>query len=96
MFNLLLDPVIGVLDVEGQIGHISLPQLYFALGVDGIAMFPALRPHQRHAWHAMLCQLGALACLKSGLSSRRRTRMAGARHCGRSPPSFPAMSPGCW
>jgi hypothetical protein len=69
MFNLLVDPLIGVLDVEGQPRHVSLPQLFFALGVDGIATFPALRPHQRHAWHALLCQLGALGCLKSGLSA---------------------------
>jgi CRISPR system Cascade subunit CasA len=68
MFNLLLDSIIGVLDIEGRREHLSLPQLYFKLGRDMIATFPALRPHQRHAWHALLCQLGALACLKSGLS----------------------------
>jgi hypothetical protein len=28
-----------------------------------------LRPHQRHPWHALLCQLGALACLRSGLAA---------------------------
>ena len=69
MLNLLVDPIIGVLDIEGQREHLSLPQLYFKLGVDRIATFPALRPHQRHAWHALLCQLGALACLKRGLSA---------------------------
>src|ERR1700720_4764735 len=69
MLNLLVDPVIGVLDIEGQREHLSLPQLYFNLGMDRIATFPALRPHQRHAWHALLCQLGALACLKNKLSS---------------------------
>jgi hypothetical protein len=29
----------------------------------------ALRPHQRHPWHALLCQLGALACLRTGLAA---------------------------
>jgi CRISPR system Cascade subunit CasA len=72
MFNLLVDPIIGVLDMEGQPRRVSLPQLYFELGVDAIATFPALRPHQRHAWHALLCQLGALACLKSGFSAPPR------------------------
>lgn len=31
--------------------------------------FPGLRPHQRHAWHAFLCQVGALACLRAGAST---------------------------
>ena len=66
MFNLVVDPIIGVLDIKGKRERLSLPQLYFKLGVDRIATFPALRPHQRHAWHALLCQLGALACLKFG------------------------------
>src|SRR6266478_4515484 len=69
MFNLLVDPIIRVLDIEGQRERLSLPQLYFKLGVDGIATFPSLRPHQRHAWHALLCQLGALACIKAGLAA---------------------------
>ena len=69
MFNLLEDPIVGVLNIEGKRERLSLPQLYFKLGVDGIATFPALRPHQRHAWHALLCQLGALACLRGGLAA---------------------------
>jgi CRISPR system Cascade subunit CasA len=69
MFNLVVDPIIGVLDINGKRERLSLPQLYLKLGVDGIVTFPALRPHQRHAWHALLCQLGALACLKTGLSA---------------------------
>jgi CRISPR system Cascade subunit CasA len=69
MLNLLVDPIIGVLDIEGRREHLSLPQVYFKLAEDGIAAFPALRPHQRHAWHALLCQLGALACLKCGLTT---------------------------
>ena len=28
---------------------------------DEVEAFPALRPHQRHAWHAFLVQLGAMA-----------------------------------
>jgi CRISPR system Cascade subunit CasA len=33
---------------------------------DLIGTFPSLRAHQRHAWHAMLAQLGALATLALG------------------------------
>lgn len=32
-----------------------------ALGRDEIRDFPALRPHQRHPWHAFLVQLAAMA-----------------------------------
>ena len=35
---------------------------------DEVAGFPALRSHQRHAWHAFLVQLGALAVHRAGLS----------------------------
>jgi CRISPR system Cascade subunit CasA len=59
----------SLLSVEsGSLPHsrLSLPQLFEALAADAVAGFPALRPHQRHAWHALLCQLGALACLKTG------------------------------
>src|SRR5580704_2797424 len=69
MFSLLTDPIIAVLEIQGKHERLSLPRLYSKLGVDEIVTFPALRPHQRHAWHALLCQLGALACLKSGLSA---------------------------
>ena len=33
---------------------------------DAVLSFPALRPHQRHGWHAFLVQLGALAVHRSG------------------------------
>ena len=35
---------------------------------DEVEAFPALRPHQRHAWHAFLVQLGAMAMHKAGVS----------------------------
>ena len=43
----------------------SLPQVYEALMADAVRAFPALRPHQRHGWHAFLVQLGALALQQS-------------------------------
>lgn len=47
----------------------SLPDIYEASFTDAIAAFPALRPHQRHAWHAFLAQLGALALQRAGLAA---------------------------
>lgn len=68
LFNLLLDPIIRtVLRDDGETS-LALPQLYVALCTDAVESFAALRPHQRHAWHALLCQLGALACVRSGLA----------------------------
>lgn len=46
----------------------SFPEVYAALVSDEILDFPALRAHQRHPLHALLVQLGALACLRAGLT----------------------------
>jgi CRISPR system Cascade subunit CasA len=71
MHNLLLDPIIRVRTRDG-LRTLSLPEVYAALAADAVHDFPALRAHQRHAWHAILCQLGALACLRSGLDAPPR------------------------
>ena len=67
MHNLLVDPLIRVQLREGRAARWSLPQVYSGLVADQIVAFPALRPHQRHAWHAFLCQLGAVALHRAGL-----------------------------
>jgi CRISPR system Cascade subunit CasA len=46
----------------------SLPAVFAGLVADRIVGFPALRAHQRHAWHAFLCQLGAMALHRAGLT----------------------------
>lgn len=71
MHNLLLDPIIRVRGMAG-ISRLSLPDLYAALAADAVGDFPVLRAHQRHAWHALLCQLGALACLRACLAAPPR------------------------
>lgn len=38
----------------------TLPELFVALAQDAVRDFPALRPHQRHPWHAFLVQLAAI------------------------------------
>ena len=39
----------------------TLPELFVAMAQDRVRDFPALRPHQRHPWHAFLVQLAAIA-----------------------------------
>jgi len=68
LFNLLLDPVIRIVLKGGGEKSLALPELYVALVADAVEGFSELRPHQRHAWHALLCQLGALACIRAGLA----------------------------
>lgn len=55
--NLLTDPTLTLAGGE----RVSLPGLFAALAAGRVRGFPALRPHQRPAWHMFLVQLGALA-----------------------------------
>ena len=64
--NLLTDPLLRVRLTTGAVEALSLPEVYEALAGDRVAAFPALRPHQRHAWHAFLAQLGAIARHRTG------------------------------
>ena len=61
MFDLLADPLIRTDLRSGRRAALSLPEVYRAMMADDVTGFPALRPHQRHAWHAFLAQLGAIA-----------------------------------
>ena len=60
--NLLTEPLIGT-----DRGSHSLPGLMAAMARGEVASFPALRPHQRPAWHMFLVQLGVLALSSRGL-----------------------------
>ena len=66
MINILNEPVIRM-DRSSK-SHVvgSLPEVYAALIADEVEAFPALRPHQRHAWHAFLVQLGVMAMRQGG------------------------------
>lgn len=66
MLNILTEPIIRVNLTGGDILSVSLPETYSRLLADTVAAFPALRPHQRHAWHAFLCQLAAMALHRAG------------------------------
>ena len=49
----------------GKTEATSLPEIYAVLMADEASSFPSLRPHQRHAWHAFLVQLGAMAMYRA-------------------------------
>ena len=66
MHNMLMDRLIRFDKSDGSRAEAPLPEVYAALMVDQVGAFPALRPHQRHAWHAFLVQLGAMAMHRAG------------------------------
>lgn len=72
MHNLLTDPLIRVRLAGGTSPAMSLPDVYEAMAADRATAFPALRPHQRHAWHAFLAQLGAIALHRAGANAPPR------------------------
>ena len=72
MLNLLTEPLIRYHQSGNRVVEASLPEVYAALMADGVEAFPALRPHQRHAWHAFLVQLGAIAMHRAGVDAPPR------------------------
>lgn len=68
MLNILTERVIRMDSDAGFGVPASLPGVYAALMADAVVAFPALRPHQRHAWHAFLVQLGAMAMHRAGVA----------------------------
>ena len=68
MHNLLTEPMIRFATAD-RTSPASLPEVYSALMADNVEAFPALRPHQRHAWHAFLVQLGAMAMHRGEVSN---------------------------
>jgi len=65
-FSLLKEPLIRYRCAsDGQTVAASLPELFVALAADEVRDYPALRPHQRHPWHAFLVQLAAITLQKA-------------------------------
>jgi CRISPR system Cascade subunit CasA len=64
--NLLDEPMVRIRTQDGTTRKVSLPDLFVCLAHDTVRDYPALRPHQRHPWHALLVQLAALALGESG------------------------------
>ncbi len=69
VYSLLDEPLIRTRSAhDGAAVPYSLPGLLTALVRDDVRDFPALRPHQRHPWHAFLVQLAAMALHRTGAS----------------------------
>ena len=66
MHNLIEEPLIRVRLTDATTRPMSLPAVYDAMWAQRVVSFPALRPHQRHAWHAFLAQLGTVALYHAG------------------------------
>ncbi|MBK6591277.1 MAG: type I-E CRISPR-associated protein Cse1/CasA [Burkholderiales bacterium] len=105
-FSLLTEPIIRYRRAsDGQTVNASLPELFVALAADEVRDYPALRPHQRHPWHAFLVQLAAIALhkaeRKAAFENEQEWRNAllaltpndpdGAAWCLVSPPDRPAL-----
>ena len=71
MFNVLTEPGIRFDWTGSTHAQASLPGVYAALmdKDNPVSTFPALRPHQRHAWHAFLVQLGAMAMHRADVAT---------------------------
>ena len=69
MLNILSEPLLRFDSATGTRTEATLPEVYAALIGDKVEAFPALRSHQRHAWHAFLVQLGAMAMHRAGVDT---------------------------
>ncbi len=67
--NTLTTALIRCTLTNGTLARVTLPGALAALMRDEVATFAALRPHQRHAWHAFLAQLGTVALLRAGAAA---------------------------
>jgi CRISPR system Cascade subunit CasA len=68
-FNLITEPIIGArLTGERQLSFLTLPGVLAELARDEVEEFRALRPHQRHPWHALCVQLAAMALQRAGVT----------------------------
>lgn len=105
-FSLLTEPIIRYRRAsDEQTVHACLPDLFVALASDEVRDYPALRPHQRHPWHAFLVQLAAIALHKAERTAVFETAQEwrdallaltpddpdGAAWCLVSPPNRPAV-----
>ena len=95
MFDLLTNQLIRVDRRNGDRDVLSLPEVYEALMADDVTGFPALRPHQRHAWHAFLAQLGVVALLEFARDEPPRGAGQWHRLLARLTDDFPGNQPWC-
>ncbi len=65
--NTLVVPLIRAMKTDGTVAALTLPGVLAWMVRDQVTSFPALRAHQRHAWHSFLVLLAANALHRSGL-----------------------------
>jgi CRISPR system Cascade subunit CasA len=105
-FSLLTEPIIRYRRAsDAATVKATLPELFVALATDNVRDYPALRPHQRHPWHAFLVQLAAICMQRDSRTAVfetsdewRNALLAltpddpdGAAWCLVSPPHRPAL-----
>jgi CRISPR system Cascade subunit CasA len=95
-FNLIAEAHVGVrLTGDQRRRFFSLPGVLAALARDDVAEFPALRPHQRHSWHAFTVQLAAMALHGSGVATPPREEAAWTALLRGLTPDSPNDAPWC-
>lgn len=95
LWNVLVEAVIRVHTRDGTVPPATLADVLAALARNDISAFPALRPHQRHAWHAFLVQLGALALIRAGREAMPEDEETWCGLLRGLTPDFPDDEPWC-
>lgn len=96
MLNLLEERLIRIRRTgKPAIERVSLPELLVLMGRDEVASFPALRAHQRFAWHAFLVQLAAIALHRAGRTAPPEAADAWAKLLPALTPEHPDDAPWC-
>ena len=93
MYNLLTEELVRFNHSDGSRCPASLPEVYAALMADKVDSFPALRPHQRHSWHAFLVQLGVMAVQRAGRTDLPEDHGAWRETIRELTPEFPDDEP---
>jgi CRISPR system Cascade subunit CasA len=93
--NTLTAPLIRYTSHAGLVISTTLPGVFAAAMRDEVTSFVALRPHQRHAWHAFLAQLGTVALLRAGLPAPPDEESAWRDLLRNLTPEYPDDAPWC-
>jgi CRISPR system Cascade subunit CasA len=96
VLNLLNEPLIRIRRPGGAaIERVSVPELLVLLADDSVASFPALRAHQRFAWHAFLVQVAAISLHRAGSTEPPARAEAWADLLRALTPGHPDDAPWC-
>jgi CRISPR system Cascade subunit CasA len=91
--NTLEKGLITVMGRAGRFGLMTLPGVLAALAYDEVTGFPALRAHQRHAWHSFLVLLAAIALHRADLTKPPETEAEWRALLQRLTPDYPGDEP---